>query len=346
MTSSDSAVVHGIDSERTGAWLVEHVPGAVGPFRFSAVVGGESNLTYLVTGDNAETYVLRRPPSGELQATAHDVFREAHILSSLEGTAVPVPRVLATCDDETVTGSRFYVMDYVRGHVLRTESDMHVFPTSHRAAVCRNLIDTLAAIHAVDVDAVGLGTLGRREGYIRRQLGRWRRQIEASSAPGRDALVQIHEMLVDSAPDDTSSGALIHGDFRFDNAILGEGGAVLAVLDWELSTLGDPLADLAITLAAWSGPGEEMGFGQTGPTSADGCLSLDDAVSHYCATTGRPTADVSWYLAWASWRIACILAGVYDRRKSGAHGSAGGYSLDVYAAEMDRRATLARARLA
>jgi aminoglycoside phosphotransferase (APT) family kinase protein len=336
--------LHGLDSAAVSGWLTRHVDAARAPYEFSLIPGGESNLTYRITDADGRGFVLRRPPTGELAVTAHDVFREARIMTQLAGTAVPVPDVLGTCDDPAVTGGRFFVMGFVAGHVLRTAAGMQVLPLATRAAACTKMIGTLAAIHQVDLASQGLSDLGPPAGYIARQLRRWRRQLDEATAPGRDALIDLHDLLASSAPASEPPTALIHGDFRFDNAVVSDDGQVRAVLDWELATLGNPLADLGITLAAWSGPGEQMGFGQPGPTSAPGCLTQAEAEAAYASVTGHDVAGLPWYIAWANWRIACLLAGVYARRRDGAYG-AGGYSLEQYAAELSRRADLARLAL-
>jgi aminoglycoside phosphotransferase (APT) family kinase protein len=339
------AAAPGIELGPVGRWLEASV-GARPPLSYELIAGGESNYTFRVTDVAARRFVLRRPPEGELQATAHDVLREARIMHDLAGTAVPVPGVLGRCDDPEVTGAPFFVMGYVDGLVLRTVDEMAAaFPVERRGDACRRLLDTLAAIHAVDLDATGLADLGKRDGYLERQLRRWRTQWEGAGSPHAPAMAELHDELVASLPATAAApGTLVHGDFRFDNAVVGPDGQVRAVLDWELSTLGDPLADLAITLVAWSGPGEAMTFGVEGPTSAPGCLSLEEAVDHYAAVSGRDVSESAWYLAWADWRVACILSGVYARNTEG--GGRGTHSAETYYAELVTRADKAAAWLA
>jgi aminoglycoside phosphotransferase (APT) family kinase protein len=335
----------GIRQESVEGWLAGNIEGLVPPFVFELIAGGESNYTFRVTDAAGQRCVLRRPPEGELLATAHDVLREARLMRGLWDTGVPVPAVLGVCDDLDVTGAPFYVMRYVDGFVLRTVDEMDdAFPVDRRAEACRRLLDALVAIHEVDLDATGLGGLAKRDGYVERQLRRWRVQWEAAGSPHAPAMAEIHDDLVASLPRSTSGpGTLVHGDFRFDNAVVGADGAVRAVLDWELATLGDPLADLAITVAAWSAPGEAMSFGAEGPTSAEGCLDRAEAVAYYGAASGRDVSQLAWYVAWAHWRIACILSGVYARNTGG--GGRGTHSAEAYYAELVHRADQARRAL-
>jgi aminoglycoside phosphotransferase (APT) family kinase protein len=336
----------GIRPDAVEKWFATHVEGATPPLTYELIAGGESNFTFRVTDATDGEYVLRRPPEGELLATAHDVLREARIMRDLADTDVPVPDVLGTCDDRKVTGAPFYVMRFVDGLVLRSVDDMRAsMPIERRADACRRLVETLVAIHGVDLDESGLADLGKREGYVERQLRRWRTQWEAAGSPHAPEMADLHDDLVASMPASADRPAtLVHGDFRFDNSVIGHDGEVRAVLDWELSTLGDPLADLAITMAAWSGPGEPMTFGVEGPTSAEGCLDRDDAIAHYATASGRDVADVDWYLAWANWRIACILSGVHARNVQGG-GGRGTHSAETYFDEMVIRAANARRSL-
>ena len=339
---TDSETPAGIDTPAVARWLTEHVNEASPPFTLNQIAGGESNLTFHVVDADEHEWILRRPPLGTLKATAHDMLREAHVMSGLAATAVSVPEVLARCDDPAVTGAPFYVMRFVSGLVLRTAGEMdQSIAVERRARACELLVEALAAVHAADPDACGLGDLGRRDGYVERQLARWRKQIDGLEVPRIHDVIALHERLNASVPSPSKRATLIHGDFRFDNAVVSATGDVRAILDWELATLGEPLADLAITLAAWSGPGEVMGFGQQGPTSAPGCLTLDEAAAHYARSSGREVVHLHWYLAWASWRIASILCGVYARRRSGAQGDSAGYTLAEYAAEISRRIDIA-----
>ncbi len=326
----------GILEKSLSEWLPANIPGAIAPFSFHLIAGGESNLTYHVTDQASNQYVLRRPPEGVLQATAHDVVREARIMDRLQTSAVPVPAVRGICDDRSVTGAQFFVMEYVSGHVLRTATDMNKMLSAevHRQA-CESLIETMATIHSVDLQATGLADLARRDGYLERQLRRWKSQWDSAGAPENKLIEELHDRLSRSIPVGGDGSALVHGDFRFDNALVDDHGRVMAVVDWELATLGDPYADLGITLAAWSEPGEMMSFGVPGPTSASRCLTRREAIDCYSRASGRPVQSIEWYIAWAHWRIACILGGVYGRSVRGAgHGQ---YKPSDYSDEISRQ---------
>ncbi|MGW1666994.1 phosphotransferase family protein [Streptomyces microflavus] len=321
-------------------WLAERTA-VHPPLHFDLVLGGRSNLTYMVSDADARRWVLRRPPLGHVLATAHDMGREYRILAALGSgrTDVPVPPVLGLCTDETVNGAPFFVMDFVDGHVIRSAEDAAALLTPQaRQRAGEQLADVLAAIHAVDVDAVGLGELGRREDYIGRQLRRWHRQWEATRVPGIDTIDDVHDALAASVP--AQQGAtIVHGDFRLDNVILGPDGTVRAVLDWELCTLGDPLADVGTTLMYWVEAGEDGALLPADGTASEGFIDRAAFAARYAAATGRDLSHIRWYQAFACWRLACILAGVLDRYTAGAMGeqdAAGRFTADGLRALADR----------
>src|SRR5579875_2228743 len=243
----------GIEVDAVDRWFAEHVDGARPPLQYQRVTGGHSCLTYLVTDTEDHRYVLRRPPVGALLATAHDVIREHRIMSALAGTEVPVPGMVGACSDPTVTGAPFFVMTYVDGVAVHTIGDaQRLLPsTAERQRAAQNLVDALAALHAIDVDAVGLGGLARRDGYLDRQLKRWATQWDACGLDDLRGMTRLHDWLVTHRPAE-SAGLLVHGDFRLGNALVGRDGTVLAIVDWELCTLGDPLSDVAYLLRSWS----------------------------------------------------------------------------------------------
>ncbi|MEL7209468.1 MAG: phosphotransferase family protein, partial [Actinomycetota bacterium] len=237
----------GLDPGPVGRWLAEQEVGQP-PFAFELVAAGGSNLTYRVTDGAGATTALRRPPEGRALATAHDVDREWRILTALAAVPeVPTPDPIARCDDVEVTGAPFYVMAFVDGAILRTAADADELDSTAGTRAAESLVGVQAALHALDVDEVGLGDLGRRTGYVDRQLRRWMTQVEQASARDLGAFTRVHRALSDSAPTEDPTPALVHGDYRFDNVVLGADHAVAAVLDWELCTLGDPAAD-----ACWS----------------------------------------------------------------------------------------------
>jgi len=317
----------GIDVSGVSAWFAEHVPGVVLPLDFTLVAGGRSNLTFQVDDAGGHRYVLRRPPTGHLLPTAHDMAREHKIISAMGPAGIPAPPALGLCEDESVNGAPFYVMGFVDGVIAREERDVKIHfdrPARHRASLA--LIDTLADIHQVDPDAVGLGDLGRKEGYIARQLKRWNANYQAANqARGGTplpAMEELHSRLSDATPDQ-GPAAVVHGDYRLDNCMLAhDGSRVLAVLDWELCTLGDPLADLGQLLVYWPEPGERSALGHA-PTTLPGFATRAELTGRYESRTGRSLPHLDFYVAFAYWKLACILEGVYARYVGGAMGDDG-----------------------
>ena len=311
--------VAGVDVPKVTSWLTENVGGASAPFAFSPITGGHSNLTMTVTGDDGRRFVLRRPPLGHVLASAHDMGREFRVIDALQNSNVPVPSTLGFCDDLTVNERPFYVMDFVDGHVLRSPEEATAFGSDRLADVTKSLIEVLARIHAIDVDAVGLGELGRKENYVARQLRRWMGQFEASKTRERPELVAVHDHLVDRIPEQGKAG-LVHGDYRLDNCLIADDGSVAAVLDWELCTLGDTLADVASLMTYWARPTDSFTPIDIAPTLADGFPEREQLLDWYQEAAGRTVDDIDFYLSFASWRLASILEGVYSRYVSGAMG--------------------------
>lgn len=326
----------GIEAGALDRWFGEHVAGAVPPLRYDRVTGGHSCLTYLVGDAGHQRYVLRRPPVGALLATAHDVTREARILAALAGSGVPVPRVLGVCGNPEVTGAPFYVMAYVDGLVLRTAADSETLlpsPQARRRAGYA-LVDTLAALHAVDVDTVGLGALSRRDGFLDRQLRRWSAQWAACELGDMGGMAELHGWLVAHRPAE-STARLVHGDFRLGNALLGPDGDVLALLDWELCTLGDPLADVAYLLRTWSTP-DARASQERLPSALPGFPTTDELAARYARQSGRSIAELDYWMAFTAWRAAAILAGVYRRYLDGKMGTPPD-DLPTFATEVEAR---------
>jgi aminoglycoside phosphotransferase (APT) family kinase protein len=315
------AEIPGIDVDRVTEWLAQHVDGAIAPFDFHVIAGGHSNLTFRVTGADGRRFVLRRPPLGHVLASAHDMGREHRIISGLQGTAVPVPPVAGHCDDPAVNGAPFYVMGFVDGHVVRDRATAeHVLTPAARATASRSLVDTMAAIHAVDLEATGLADLGRHEGYLARQLKRWYGQWNQQKTRELPVVDRVHDELLRRIPDQ-GPATIVHGDYRLDNTMVDDDGTVVAVLDWEICTLGDPLADLGLLLVYWTGPGDEQSaWAGGGATTADGFWDRHQLAERYAEVTGRDLAQLDVYVAFASWKLACILEGVYARYLGGALG--------------------------
>ena len=320
-SASGAAGTEGIAVVPVSAWLDAHLDGFRGPYRFDLVAGGRSNLTFVVTDDAGRHCVLRRPPTSHVLPTAHDMAREFRIIDALGPTPVPVPAALGLCRDEAVNERPFYVMGYVEGHVLRDKPTAEAaFTPAERREVGLDLIDVLAALHAVDVDAVGLGDLARRDAYIERQLKRWYGQYQQSAAlQGRSvpAIDAVHERLGLRIPEQ-GPAAIVHGDYRLDNTMIGTKARVAAVLDWELCTLGDPLADVGQLLINWADPGDTFVPLGHAPTLAEGFPSRAEAQARYAARSGRDLSCLDFYVAFAYWKLACILEGVFSRYAGGA----------------------------
>ena len=323
----------GIDARPVTEWFEAHVSGVEPPLDFTLVAGGRSNLTFLVTDRAGHRYVLRRPPTGHLLPTAHDMAREHRVISAMGPAGVPVPPALGLCEDPAVNGAPFYVMGFVDGVIARNEADVAAHfdeAARHRAGLA--LIDTLAAIHMADPDAIGVGDLARKEGYIARQLKRWYANYQAANqARGGTplpAMEQVHQLLSESIPDQ-GPATVVHGDYRLDNCILTpDGSSVAAVLDWELCTLGDPLADLGQLLVYWPEAGERSALGHA-PTAMPGFARRDELIARYSERTGRELPQLGFYVAFAYWKLAAILEGVYARYLAGAMGD-DGFDVSVY----------------
>ena len=309
----------GIDLPAVTAWMAGRIDGLEPPLAVDLIAGGHSNLTFRVIDATGRAWALRRPPLGHVLATAHDMAREHRIIAALAATAVPVPPVVGLCEDPAVNGALFYVMDFVEGTVVRDLAAAEQLAPAVRTTASRQLIDALADIHAVDVDAVGLGDLARRDGYIERQLKRWLRQYESVASRDLPAVTQVHGLLSARIPEPGPAG-IVHGDFRLDNCILGPDGAVLAVLDWELCTLGDVMADLGQLVVYWAEPSDGRWALESPPTAAGGFATRDELVARYAERSGRDVGALDFYVAFAAWKVACIIEGVYARYRAGAMG--------------------------
>ena len=317
----DQPDVEGIDRGPVTEWLAANVAGSVPPYDFELIAGGRSNLTYRVVDGDGHAYALRRPPVSHVLATAHDMAREHTVISALRSTGVPVPQTLGLCTDTDVNGAPFYVMSFVDGHILRDEKASSQMSEAVRAHASDSLVDTLGMLHQVDVDAVGLGDFARREGYIARQLKRWHGQFEQSTldgTPGPAVIDRAWEVLSAKIPDQQGV-AIVHGDYRLDNTVLDDDGNVIAILDWEICTLGDPLADLGLLLVYWSEAGDsEFAVLGAAPTSLPGFATRAQLTERYAAASGRDVSAVPYYCAFGIWKLACILQGVYVRYAGGA----------------------------
>ncbi len=311
-------------------WLGRALPGLLrdGPWTAELIPGGLSNITYRLRLPGG-TVILRRPPLSHALPRAHDMQREYRVLGALAPTAVPVPEPLALCTDPDVLGVTFYVMGDVPGQVLRDPADTEALPPSSRALLADALIAVLASLHAVSPDDVGLGDYGRRSGYCVRQIRTWGAQWERSRTRELPDMEVLLARLSELAPQD-SACTIVHGDFRLDNTVvsLASPGAprIAAVLDWELSTLGDPIADLATTLSYWHDPGDaERGDipVSAGLTDKPGFPAAASLAAAYAARTGRDLGNLSFYMALAWMKLAVICEGVHARYLGGQTVSAG-----------------------
>ncbi len=309
----------GIAPQPVTDWLVERVPGLTLPLSFDLITGGASNLTFRVTDASDHRLVLRRPPTGHVLASAHDMGREYRIISALHGTSVPVAPPIGLCDDDTVNGAPFYVMGFVEGSIIFDLAAGTAVEPDLRPVISASLVDTLVDLHALDPDAVGLGELGRKEDYCARQLRRWKRQIDEGSDRDLPLLHELHRRLDATIPPQQGAG-IVHGDYRLDNCMVDHDGTIAAVLDWELCTLGDVLADLAGMVMWWGDDVDARGRIADVPTRAEGYGSADEIITRYAARSERDLSTLGWYVAFQHWRLACISEGVRVRYAAGAMG--------------------------
>lgn len=310
----------GYDIPAVEAWIARHVPDLAPPLAWTRLEGGHSNLTCLLEDARGRRAVIRRPPMGELLPKAHDMGREWAIIRALEPTPVPVPPALAFCADTSVTGAHFYLMGFVDGHPLYVADDTRRWlPEDRRERFANSFVDVLAGLHSVDPDAVGLGDLGKRDGYIERQLKTWYRSWNASIDDARLDDPRAHELqsyLLANVPEQ-GPARVVHGDYGTHNCLIGADGAVAAVVDWEISTLGDPLADLAYALNQWSEPGDPIPFRADAPTALPGFPRRVALAQRYARRTGRDLSRLDYYVGFNRWKSAAIVHGVYARYLAG-----------------------------
>jgi aminoglycoside phosphotransferase (APT) family kinase protein len=311
-------------------------PAVVGPYLATAlgdrrwervtvdlIAAGMSNLTYTVTpegGTAEEAVILRRPPTGAVLATAHDMEREHRVISALGGTPVPVPRTLHLCTDTAVLGAPFYVMEKVTGvHVVDALPEGYADEPAQRRAIGDGLVDVLADLHAVDPAAVGLADFGRPEGFTARQVRRWTKQWDATRDRDRPGLDALAARLAETVPATQRSG-VVHGDYRLDNCLLDPDapGRIRAVLDWEMSTLGDPLTDIGMLFVYWPEAGEEPATVRSPVTALPGFPTRREVAERYAQRSGLHLDDLSWYVGFGFFKFAAIVAGIVARSAAGA----------------------------
>jgi aminoglycoside phosphotransferase (APT) family kinase protein len=299
--TQDEPQIDGYEVGAVEAWMTDQLPQLRRPFNWTQLEGGHSNVTCVIEDAEGRKVVVRRPPLGELQPRAHDMGREFKVISALWPTAVPVANPYAMCSNPDVTGAAFYLMGYVTGH---TGATAWLNTEDQRRIASESFIDTLADIHLLDVEEIGLGDLAPKQGYIARQLRSWYRSWTTSSkASGLDdpRIHTIHEWLAEHEPPEPSP-RLVHGDYGFHNLIVGDNARVAAVVDWEVCTLGDALSDLAYIINRWFPEGAPAGW-----------FTHDEIVARYRHRTGADLSQLEYYIAFNYWRSSCILQGVYTR---------------------------------
>ncbi|AVT37648.1 phosphotransferase family protein [Plantactinospora sp. BB1] len=322
----------GLDLDRLTGHLAAHRPDLLtGPLRAELVLGGRSNLTYLVRAGEHE-FVLRRPPLGHVLATAHDMVREFRVISALAPTGVPVPAALLLCSDEAVLGAPFYLMERVPGVVYRSRDQTDPLTPAQRRELALVMMDVLATLHTVDPAAVGLADFGRPEGFLARQVRRWGGQLDRSRSRPLPGIDELRRRLAATAPDGLNAGRIVHGDYRLDNLIADCGPApdetargpavtIRAVLDWEMATLGDPLADLGLLLTYWDVLGDSDAT--AGNPVADGLgpragfPSGAELIDRYAARSDVDVGPLDWHVALGCFKLAVICEGIHYRHTLG-----------------------------
>jgi aminoglycoside phosphotransferase (APT) family kinase protein len=320
MTSpgSTGATPEGVDLARLRTFFADHVEGASGePLDATLIAGGRSNLTYEIR-DSSHRWVLRRPPLGHVLPTAHDMAREYRVMTALAGTDVPVPRTYALCEDNAVNDAPFYVMELVEGTIYRDPSLLGTLDPGEARRCSESLIDVLARIHATDIDAVGLQDFGHPDGFLERQVRRWGEQWERSKTRELPEVDELARRLRASLPE-SGPPTIVHGDYRLDNTMMSpdDPGTIVAVLDWEMSTLGDPLADLGLFLLYWGQADAQVIATGVAIDQNRGFLSRDEVTQRYAELSGRSVDELDWYVIFASYKLAIIVEGINARFQMG-----------------------------
>ncbi len=311
-----SANPPGLDLAALATWLSTAAPGLLsGPLTGEVVAGGKSNLTYVVA-DGSRQVIVRRPPLGHVLATAHDMVREHRVMAALHGTPVPVPQMYAVCPDDAVLGAPFYVMELVAGVPYRSAEELESLGAARTRRIAERMVDTLADLHTVDPQAVGLADFGRPEGFLARQVRRWGQQLDSSRSRDLAGADELLGLLRGGVPDGTPP-AVVHGDYRLDNILVTDDGELAAVLDWEMATLGDPLTDVALLLTYHRVAELGVGAGVSTASLAPGFATREEIVARYGARSGRDLTHLGFYEALACFKLAVILEGIHLRHVRG-----------------------------
>lgn len=355
------------DPSRLSEWLAQHLPASVTPpLRYELIAAGGSNLTYRVSDAASNRWALRRPPMAHTLATAHDMAREWRIMSALgdygagagtgtgagpgaragagaeagasagpDAVAVPVPKCLAFCEDTDLIGAPFYVMSFVDGLILRDQSSAASLSPTQALAATHSLVDIQVAMHTLDLKAAGLADLGRHDNYVGRQLKRWRRQVVEGGVREPPLHQELHRLLSEKMPPERARPALAHGDYRFDNCVLGADHRIVAVLDWELCTTGDPIADFVWSLQYWGDPSDPLTFLPDPPTFSPAFMRREEYRRLYEERSGFDLGDLGYYQIFSWWKQASIVEGAYARRLAGAGGGMAGGPGDSAGQDVD-----------
>jgi aminoglycoside phosphotransferase (APT) family kinase protein len=329
-------------------WIAENIPALQPPLKWTRLHGGHSNLTYQIEDTAGNKAVIRRPPQGHLLPKAHDMSREWSLISALGPTPVPVPAALGFCESPDVTGAWFYVMGLIDGHPLYNAADTERWvPQPKRETMAFSFIDVLAALHAIDPDEVGLGTLGKKENYVGRQLKTWYRSWTSSAEAAQFDDPRAHELqqfFLDNMPDQ-GPARIVHGDYGLHNCLVGPDCTIAAVVDWEISTLGDPLADLAYALNQWPDPTDPEPFPPEAAAAPPGFPSRSRLAQRYAEKTGRDLSQLDYYVGFNRWKTAAIVHGVYARYLEGKK-STDGVDLEEMRGRIDKSLSASAAAVA
>ncbi|MDN5892728.1 MAG: phosphotransferase family protein [Nocardioides sp.] len=309
-----------LDLAALAGYLAEALPGGLaGDLTSRLIAGGRSNPTYELTdGDGDGDWILRRPPYGAVFKGGHDMMRESRVLTALHGSAVPVPHVVTTCEDDRVLGAPFYVMDRIDGRTFRAAEDTATLTPQQRRGLAEALLDPLVALHEIDPADVGLADWGRPDGYLERQLGRWGKQWHAVKTTDRAEVDVLLRRLTASLPA-TQHPGIVHGDFKIDNIMVDcdDPMNVLGVLDWEMATLGDTLADLGLMLSFWDEAGSASNPITGGATAMEGFPSAAEMIDGYAERRRIAIDDIDWYVVLADFKLAVILEQIHARHLKG-----------------------------
>lgn len=333
----------GYDIPAVEAWIANNIQDLEPPFVWTQLQGGHSNLTYRIKDSRGREAVIRRPPQGELLPKAHDMSREWSLISALGPTAVPVPAAMGFCESPEVTGAWFYVMGLVDGRPLYSAQETAQWvPDEKRIVLAHSFFDVLADLHSLDPDEIGLGELGKKANYVGRQLKTWYRSWNASTEPAQYDDPRAHELqqfFLENMPDQEMA-RVVHGDYGLHNCLIGADSTVAAVVDWEISTLGDPLADLAYALIPWPDPSDETPGDPQAATAVAGFPTRTELADRYAQRTGRSLAQLDYYIGFNCWKTAAIIHGVFARYRAG-NKNAQGADLDELLARINSSMDLA-----